>query len=98
MTFVEAEAYCQGPRSGWRLPTMAELLSIVEKRCRNPAIDSETFPGVVELNEGQAKYWSQTPFREMPGLFLNVDFMDGSTDANTRGIAMGVRLVRDDRK
>lgn len=95
MTLGEAEGYAKQLGDGWRLPTLNELLGIVEQRCSKPSINAEVFPGVVELYEGQAKYWSRTPFKEIPSLFHNVDFMDGSVDANSRGVAMGVRLVRD---
>lgn len=95
MTLPEAERHAKKLGSGWRLPSLTELLGIVEQRCSKPAINAEIFPGIVVLYEGQAKYWSRTPFREIPSLFHNIDFMDGSVDANSRGITMGVRLVRD---
>lgn len=98
LTLADAEKYVKQLGDGWRLPTINELLGIVEHRCSNPSINTEIFPGVVELYEGHSKYWSSTPFKEMPMIFYNLDFMDGSVDANSRGIAMGVRLVRDKQK
>jgi hypothetical protein len=98
MTLQEAKRHSKQLGSGWRLPSISELLGIVEQRCSNPAINAEIFPGVVELYEGQAKYWSRTPFQEIPSLFHNVDFMDGSVDANSPGIVMAVRLVRNKTK
>lgn len=94
MTLMEAERYAKRSGGGWRLPSIDELLGLVEQRCSNPAINAEIFPDVSELYEGQAKYWSSTSFKEIPSLFHNVDFMDGTVDANSRGMAMGVRLVR----
>ena len=94
MSLVEAERYARERGDGWRLPTINELLGIVEQRCSNPAINTKIFPGVIELYEGKAKYWSRTPYQDVPTLFYNVDFLDGSVDANSQGIAMGVRLVR----
>lgn len=98
LTLVDAEKHAQQLKEGWRLPTINELMGLVEERCKNPSINSEIFPGVIELYEGKAKYWSRTPFEEVPTLFHNVDFIDGGIDANSRGIMMGVRLVRDRRK
>lgn len=95
MTFVEATHYAKGLPGGWRLPLVAELLGIVERRCTAPAINPQIFPGVEALFEGSAKYWTRSPFPDLPGMFINVDLIDGSVDANSRGIAMGVRLVRD---
>ncbi len=42
--------------SGWRLPNIKELSSIVERRCINPAMNEELFPGG---NMGQ--FWTSTP-------------------------------------
>ncbi len=95
MTHQMAEKYAKEKGDGWRLPTIQELLSIVDTHCKNPAINQAIFPGVSELFEGQAKFRSSTPFKELPHLFHNVDFMDGSVDANSPSIAMGVRLIFD---
>jgi len=94
MKWVAAERYASQRGGGWRLPTLNELLGIVEKRCSNPSINQKIFPGVIELYKGQAKYWSSTPYQEIPTLFYNVDFLHGTVDANSQGIVMGVRLVR----
>jgi hypothetical protein len=45
-----ATAYCAGLNAGgfstgWRLPALKELQSIVDYTTSNPAIDSEAFPG-----------------------------------------------------
>ena len=94
MGHAQARRHAIDTGEGWRLPTLAELQGIVERRCRNPAVNAQVFPDVTELYEGGAKYWSSTSAKELPGLFYNVDFMDGTIDANSAGIAMGVRLVR----
>lgn len=94
MGHAQARRHAVEAGEGWRLPTLAELQGIVERRCRNPAVNAQVFPDVTELYEGGAKYWSSTSAKELPGLFYNVDLMDGTIDANSAGIAMGVRLVR----
>jgi len=94
MTLPEAEEHARTLGKDWRLASVDELLSIVEPRCNNPAIDTALFPGASELFEGQSKYWSSTPSDVMPGLMYNVDFTDGTVDANSEGIPMGVRFVR----
>ncbi|MBS4095686.1 MAG: DUF1566 domain-containing protein [Sulfuricella sp.] len=45
---------------GWRLPSIAELLSIVEREAQDPAINSAIFPGLA--NSGAVNFWSSTPY------------------------------------
>lgn len=47
-----AEAEVAGS-SGWRLPEIDEMVELVVKDCRSPAIDTNAFPGIVAEN-----YWS----------------------------------------
>ena len=55
-----ASAFCAsldlGPMSGFRLPTVAELLTIVDETRSNPPIDSAAFPGNVNV-----AHWTSTP-------------------------------------
>lgn len=94
VTLVEARNRAKKLGRGWRVPSVSELNSIVDRGCRNPAIDPDLFPGVAEIHEGKAKFWSSSPVKEFPPLFYNIDFMDGLTDANTKKLGMAVRLVR----
>lgn len=48
-TFADAESYCSGLSlagysSGWRLPTAAELYSLLDTTSGSPAIDQTVFP------------------------------------------------------
>ena len=95
LNHVEASRQARQLGPGWRLPTVDELIDLLALRCPHAVAGGKALPGLHELAEGKAKYWSRTPVRELPGLYYNVDFLDGGIDANTRGIAMGVRLVRD---
>ena len=94
MGLADAQKYAATLKGGWRVPSLDELQSIVDFSCSNPAINSAVFPGVVDLWEGKAKFWTDTVFQPIPDLVYDVDFIDGTVDANTRGISMGVRLVR----
>jgi hypothetical protein len=97
MTLTDAGKVARQAGEDWRVPTVEELYSLVERRCRYPAINAAVFPDVRELYEGKAKYWSVSSVKDLPQLFYNIDFLDGGIDANTRGITMGVRPVRNAR-
>ena len=50
-----AEKACAALGEGWRLPTDHELLSIVDRRRYNPAIDTDKFP-----DTKSGPYWTST--------------------------------------
>ena len=93
MSLNEAKEYAQKLSGGWHVPTIEELYGIVERKCSDPAINSEVFPNVEDLGEG-APYWSTTKIKGMPSLIYYIDFLDGSADGHTKGFSMAVRLVR----
>ncbi|MBU2514120.1 DUF1566 domain-containing protein [bacterium] len=94
MTFNQANAYCESFNSNpnqkyVRLPTRNELLSIVNYRKRNPAIDEDLFvpttPGI---------YWTKT---ERKGVFnpeyWTVNFKDGTSYFYSDTAAFHARCV-----
>ncbi|MCW8995761.1 MAG: DUF1566 domain-containing protein [Psychromonas sp.] len=89
----QAKQFAQKLGGGWRVPTIEELFSIVEKKCFNPTINSRVFPTVIDFGEG-APYWSDTHVEEIPSLIYFIDFIDGAIDGHTRGFPLAVRLVR----
>lgn len=73
---------------GWRLPTQAELKSLLDSNCTAPAINSAAFP-----ESAAAWYWSATPDGDKGAWF--VDFEQGGGAGSTlRTSAAAVRLVR----
>jgi len=62
MTWAAAKSYCAGlgatlGGSGWRLPTIKELQTLVDVSVSaGPAIDPKYFP-----NTGRSAFWSSTP-------------------------------------
>ena len=89
---LEWERAMQVPRltifAGWRVPTVAELVSLVDYGRREPAIDSATFACA------QERYWTATRCQCSPTYAWNVDFLDGSVDADPMTQRLRVRLVR----
>lgn len=75
--------------TGWRVPNVKELASIIERRCYNPALNSDVFPG------GQADtLWTNSP-NDVYGNIWAVDFSTGTTQLVAPTSSFSFRLVRD---
>jgi hypothetical protein len=94
-TSADAKTYCTAnPLSGggWRLPTLAELLSIVDYRLENPAIDTTAFPGTPS-----EYFYTSDPYIEtnnLPSLMWSVTFSNGISTFGNATRANRVRCVR----
>jgi hypothetical protein len=78
MTWTAAQTYCAGAGSGFRLPTMKELLSIVDFTVHSylvPMINQTAFP-----NTPADAFWSSSPIVEWSdgAWFVDFNFVDGS--------------------
>ncbi len=76
--------------NNWRVPSVAELSSIVNKGTSDPAIDTNYFP------QTQSNwYWSSSPVANNSGNAWAVDFINGGdSDTVSRFNDFHVRLVR----
>ena len=75
--------------SGWRLPNINELRSIVE-RCRiNPAINQQVFPNTLS-----SRFWSASPAAGHSDIAWYVAFYNGHASGHGRSFSYRVRLVR----
>ena len=92
----EAIEYCAdltlGGHSDWRLPTIAELRSIVDKGRHKPAIDP-TFQNVGS-DDWWSLYWSSTTYAYDSSSAWFVFFNDGSASSGSKGNSVFVRCVR----
>jgi hypothetical protein len=89
-----AQSYCATLSlngSGWRLPTLKELTTIVDYSVASPGpmIDANYFPNTVA-----ALTWSSTPWTAMSGYAWGVYFSSGSSDAQNVSSTYNVRCVR----
>jgi hypothetical protein len=80
-TWAEAKAYCASLTlagvSGWRLPAMVELETIVDPAMADPAIDATAFPDTTK-----DFYWTSSPIgfanNDLADMVVAVEFSSGS--------------------
>lgn len=91
--WADAVAYCPtltlAGHSDWRLPSMIELVSIVDYGQYKPSIDPTYFPSTPS-----EPFWSSSPFAGSSGYAWNVDFYRGDSHCNVVGGFSRVRCVR----
>jgi hypothetical protein len=73
----------------WRIPNIAELVSLVEEQCTGPAINGSVFP-----NTAKKFIWTSSPDFNLDEGSWSVDFNIGTTATLVRSSAFQVRLVR----
>jgi hypothetical protein len=76
-------------RTGWRLPNIKELQSLVEISCSSPAINISVFP-----NTGTSFFWSASPVAFDTDSAWDVSFDFGFVSSFERNRGQSVRLVR----
>jgi hypothetical protein len=73
----------------WRLPSIAELESLVLSSSSSPAIDTTAFP-----DTPSNWYWTSTTFEPNPVDAWVVNFFNGNVYASQKTVTDHVRLVR----
>jgi hypothetical protein len=92
-TQPEALGYCEQLEltgDDWRLPSRAELLSLVDPTRINPAIDRLAFPRVPAR-----RFWSSSAYVPEPGSNWYVDFASGESQGRSETASLSVLCVRD---
>lgn len=74
--------------SNWRVPTKAELASVVDLS-NGPTVDHDAFPECP-----RDRFWTSETFKPHPSLAWQVNFNIGSTVAELKSGTGFVRLVR----
>ena len=93
VTHNEATKYCAslklGEVSGWRVPTLNELLTIVDYTRYEPAALKEF--SHIEIG---TMYWTSTPYLISKNQFWGIEFKDGATDSASKNYNRYVRCVK----
>ncbi len=94
ITHIKAKSYCSDLKLGAfenrRLPTLNELLSIVDYTRYKPAMVKE----FRHVNK-DTLYWSSTPYARTSDEFWGVSFKDGATSNASETYDRYIRCVRD---
>ena len=92
LDLVPSDKYCNEQLGGkWRLPSKAELTSIVCKSCPSPKINVKIFP-----NTDNAPYWTSNRSIFNSKFYVSVNFHTGFSFNRFSPIKdLAVRLVRD---
>lgn len=94
VTNNEAKTYCETLKLGgfenWRLPTIRELITIVDYTRYRPATLKE-----FKYVSNKKLYWSSTPYAKNSTEFWGVIFKDGTTKHTSAIYERYVRCVRD---
>lgn len=94
ITHIKAKIYCNELKLGsfddWRLPTINELLTLVDYTRFKPAI----LKGFSHIEE-TSFYWTQTPVADADDEFWGVNFKRGASSKASETYDRYVRCVRD---
>ncbi len=94
ITQPRAREYCSELKLGgfedWRLPTIHELLTIVDYKRVSPAI-----PKAFSYVEDESFYWSKTRVADEDDAFWGVNFKRGASSKASEYYDRYVRCVRD---
>ncbi|MBI5544659.1 MAG: DUF1566 domain-containing protein [Deltaproteobacteria bacterium] len=94
-SWADSKSYCAslslaGFSSGWRLPTVSELETLVDRTTYNPAIDSTAFPGTQSEH-----FWSSSSTDAAGGGDAwQVYFYGGGSDWHSQSNYYFARCVR----
>ncbi|WP_295421052.1 DUF1566 domain-containing protein [Sulfurovum sp.] len=94
ITQPKAAKYCSGLKLGgfddWRLPTIRELLTLVDYRRVEPALLKE-----FSYVEDESFYWTNTVVADESDAFWGVNFKRGASSKASEYYERYVRCVRD---
>ncbi len=92
LTQAEAETYCndlsQGGTDDWHLPTLMELMTIIDYSRSSPVVDETYFPG-----DGTDQFWTSSAYAGAANNAWYLDFSDGTSQYSDTGELKYVRCL-----
>ncbi len=89
-TFTHEQALAQAKsQSGWRLPNLKELSSLVDRSLDTLTIDATAFPDATP-----GMLWSSTPHVGNNTMAWNINFFTGYATVDLRNRSNAIRLIR----
>lgn len=89
---IDADAYCSNLKldgTGWRLPTVKELHTLVDETRTTPAIDGDAFP-----DAPSTFFWTASRLAKFPQYTWSVNFAEGGDAWFPGETPQRVRCVR----
>ncbi|TGK01116.1 DUF1566 domain-containing protein [Leptospira semungkisensis] len=78
MKWTNAKTYCSQYGTSWRIPTIQELKSIIDRSAYAPALNGIFDPGQASSGNGVPDFfWSSTPYAQNTGNIWTVNFYYG---------------------
>lgn len=90
-TWTDANAYCTNLGTKWRLPSMKELQTLVDRKRLSPALDTKFFP-IADMMP--TVFWTSSERKGTADNVWTIDFSTGFTDTSAKTDTRRVRCVR----
>lgn len=89
LSYAGAKKAADAAGSGWRVPTLQELVGLVDKKAKKPKIDAQAFPKAPNLSFWASRQGSDDDL----GAWL-VSFANGKVTGNVGQTKFPLRLVK----
>jgi hypothetical protein len=88
-SWSDALKYCASLGTGWRVPSLTEIQTIIDDVKEDPAVDATAFPGAPAV-----QFWTSTPKAGDPAAAWYDDSYYGASDSDVLERQFRVRCVR----